>query len=342
MTSIKERLNWLDDLRAISIVSVVVLHVSALIVIDFNSDASWWTANVYNSLSRFCVPVFVMITGALLLNPESENWKLFYRKRFLRVVLPFVFWSIVYLAYKFYIKYPSPELDSVRKVCTWIFFRIATGTSFHFWYIYLLICLYAIIPFLSRIVRIATMNQLLTFLALWFILIGINEVAALFSKKLYLNYFPGYIGYLILGFVLSKHPLPAIIRYRMTWLFVFGIIVTITGTYYFSTLRGNFNVTLYEYLTMNVCMQAIGVFMFFHSITRSQYLNKVIQWLSMYSYGIYLVHILVLISYAEFGLDGYFVHPAIGIPLTTITCLVLSSCIVAIISKLPVGKYLVG
>ncbi|MFZ4557738.1 MAG: acyltransferase family protein, partial [Pseudanabaena sp.] len=65
---------WVDKARIFAVIAVIVLHVSAIVVVgikDFN-DPQWWFGNIYDSMVRWCVPVFVMISGALLLS-ETKN-----------------------------------------------------------------------------------------------------------------------------------------------------------------------------------------------------------------------------------------------------------------------------
>ncbi len=72
---------WLDAARVISIFAVVFLHISASVVTeaDFGSS-TWWHGNFYDSLVRWCVPVFVMVSGALLLDERRvEDTISFYK-----------------------------------------------------------------------------------------------------------------------------------------------------------------------------------------------------------------------------------------------------------------------
>jgi len=97
--------NWIDNLRVLATISVIFLHVSASVTAKFGSISfiTWTIGNIYNSSVRFCVPIFVMITGALLL-PKDYEISDFLKKKFIRVVLPFVFWGIIYLLFLVYVK----------------------------------------------------------------------------------------------------------------------------------------------------------------------------------------------------------------------------------------------
>src|ERR1700743_2355755 len=97
-----ENIDWISNLRLIALYAVIVLHCTAPVLrFDKVPLADWWVADFYKGLVRFAVPVFVMITGALLLHKKYEIGN-FLKKRLLRVVVPFLFWSLVYIWYSWY------------------------------------------------------------------------------------------------------------------------------------------------------------------------------------------------------------------------------------------------
>ena len=99
-------LKYADGLRVFSILAVIMLHTSAVRVANWLpiESMTWWVAHVCDSLCRWAVPVFIMLSGALILDVKRfyTVWG-FYKKRLVRVVIPFVFWASVY----FYWSYKS-------------------------------------------------------------------------------------------------------------------------------------------------------------------------------------------------------------------------------------------
>ena len=87
-----------DLIRTIAILSVIVLHATRDAT-SFQPEADfevwrWWIVDIYQSLSRVGVPLFVMLSGALLLQPsKKEPLRLFFKKRWTRIGLPFLFWG---------------------------------------------------------------------------------------------------------------------------------------------------------------------------------------------------------------------------------------------------------
>ncbi|MEG2929604.1 MAG: acyltransferase family protein, partial [Oscillospiraceae bacterium] len=91
----KERIVYLDLLRIFSIFCMILLHVSASkwYTTSVNSF-EWQVLNIYDILVRFCVPVFVMISGAFFLDANREyTIKKLFSKNILRIIVAFIFWS---------------------------------------------------------------------------------------------------------------------------------------------------------------------------------------------------------------------------------------------------------
>ena len=89
--------DYISYLRVIATIAVIVLHTVGFISMDYGNvnDETWALATFINSSVRFCVPVFIMIFGALLLG-KDESVKLFITKRLNRIFIPFIFWSLIY------------------------------------------------------------------------------------------------------------------------------------------------------------------------------------------------------------------------------------------------------
>lgn len=97
-----ERIVYLDLLRLVATFAVIFLHVCAS---EFNASfisKNWYISTVYNSLVRWCVPLFVMISGVLFLNPNKEiTYQDILKKRIPRLFVVYVFWSVFYVLYGF-------------------------------------------------------------------------------------------------------------------------------------------------------------------------------------------------------------------------------------------------
>lgn len=338
----KEDTSWLDNLRVTATISVIFLHVAAPFLSKFGniSNFNWWTANVYDSLVRFSVPVFVMITGALLL-PKEYQLNDYLKKRVVRIVFPFAFWITVYLIHVLSLLkngFKLPFLDMLTIGAT----KFANQTTYHFWYIYMIIGIYLFIPIISKWAKKATEREILYFLLLWSIAIAIAQpIFFNYVPDFNLKYFAGFIGYIVLGYYLFVKNLENVkhIKAISFFIFIFGVLITIFGTYFLSYYNDRFIIDLYNYFSPNVVIAAIGLFLFFkHIKLENSQLKIVRKFINKHSFGIYLVHILVLFYLNKFGVNGALFGPILGIPITALLCLAISSLIIFLLKKLHLGK----
>jgi surface polysaccharide O-acyltransferase-like enzyme len=152
-----------------------------------------------------------MLSGALLLQPSKveEPLRVFFKKRFSRVALPFLFWGAAYFAWRFFVNGELLTLDSIGQGLIW-------GPYFHFWFLYMLIGLYLITPLLRVLVAHADWKLLRYFLLLWLLGTSAVPLLGIFGVTSFNNNFfllTGYIGYFILGLYLLKVQLRPSILY---------------------------------------------------------------------------------------------------------------------------------
>ena len=131
--------DYLDTLRLLACFAVILLHYSGSYTYRFGIP-TFDLGILYFTVTRWCVPIFLMITGALLLN-KSYNIKSFYKKRFLRILPPFIFWSFIYIVFKL--------LNDKIKIGDVINMILVNGAEFHFWYIHLIIGLLLFLPLIT-------------------------------------------------------------------------------------------------------------------------------------------------------------------------------------------------
>lgn len=342
-------LSWTTNLRVVATISVIFLHVTSEILYQYGkiSNSIWWTGNIYDSVVRFCVPVFVMLTGVLLLAKKYELND-FLKKRFLRIILPFLFWSLIYALVSLNDKISAGNHEmSFFEIVKWLISQLKNGSSLHLWYIYMIIGIYLFIPIISKWIQNATEKEILYFIFIWLFTLFINQpVLSKFRVNINLTYFSGFIGYVVLGYYLSVKSFAIsklVIRIISLFLILTGVTITIFGTYFLSLQNNSFQEYFYNYTTLNVLIASIGVFMFFKNVEISNPLFiRIANFISQYSYGVYLVHVLVLRFMGAMEINYNFINPIFAIPLVTILCLLISISIIYIVNKLPLGKYISG
>jgi surface polysaccharide O-acyltransferase-like enzyme len=165
------------------------------------STQAWWTFVTYKSLSLVCVPLFVILTGALLLQPSkiNEPIKVFLKKRLSRIGLAFLFWTFIYLVWGFFISHTPLTLYNVIQGSV---ISLFTGSYYHFWYIYLIAGLYLITPLLRAAIAYRDEKLIRYLIAVWFVGICIVPLLPLFTGY-HLNgeifIMGGYTGFFLIG-----------------------------------------------------------------------------------------------------------------------------------------------
>jgi surface polysaccharide O-acyltransferase-like enzyme len=348
MTTAKSpNIDWINSLRLVALFAVIVLHVSAIPLEQFGHLPlnTWLTADFFNALVRFAVPVFVMITGALTLHRQYELGA-FLKKRLSRVVVPFIFWSLVYVWYSWYIEeitFTGNAWTSVKQVLH----QLKYGSSYHLWYVYMLIGLYFFIPIISKFVRNAAKREIEYFLAMWLITMIITQpFISRFNPQVDLHYFAGYAGYLVLGHYLTFNVTYSKRLLAWMWALFILMVMMITGGTYLLYTYTKLITLLYEPIGPAIVLLASSVFLLgrFTKIRLPAFLLKAKNFACQYNFGIYLSHALILHFLDDpFGITFKLCTPLIGIPVTAIICFALSLLLVWLLSRLPlVGKWLAG
>jgi len=345
-------IQWLDTLRALAMLGVIFIHISSpLVNMTYGKNMPfWWIGNVVDSAVRFAVPLFLMLSGATLLGKEYKLSE-FYKKRFLRVLVPFLFWIMVYWVYRWIIlssKTQPHDFNSILKWATGLFLK--EGVSKHFWYIYMIVFIYLFVPFMGKGLRKLDLNVISNLLLLWVVLTFVFKSVPLnmyswggdYGSKL-LGYFQ-FSGYLVLGYYLVKLPVYSTkIRIAAAFVFLISLGVSAVSTYFFSQKAHKLDLSMYGYLTINTIIQSIAIFMWIKdSGFKNKYVIRFFETVSSYSYGIYLVHIMIIGILFDHGIYWKTAHPLLSLPLLALTVLSCSFIIIFLLRKIPLGKYIAG
>jgi len=345
-------IQYLDTLRTFAIFGVIVIHISSPAVnMNMNKNIEfWWIGNFYDSAVRFAVPLFLMLSGATLL---TKDYKLvdFYKRRFSRVLIPFLFWIAVYWIYRWSTLPAKIQPHEFKATLNWaVNLFLNEGISKHFWYIYMIVFIYLIVPFFGKWLRKLNLTAVSNLLIFWVVLTFLFKSTPLnmyswsgdYGSK-FLGYFL-YSGYLILGYYLMKlrTNLPVINLFAGI-IFILSLIVSAVITFYLSTKSHKLDLTMYNYLSVNTIIQTISIFLLFKDSTiRNQIISWITKTISDYSYGIYLVHIIVISLFFDRGIYWNFAYPLVSIPLLSFAVLVCSFAIIFVLRKIPFLKSISG
>ena len=317
-------IQWLDTLRALAMFGVIMIHVSSpLVHMTYGRNMPyWWIGNVMDSAVRFAVPLFLMLSGATLLTKEYKPGE-FYKRRFSRVLVPFLFWIVVYWVYRWFVLLPKVQPHEMHAVLRWaanLFLK--EGVSKHFWYIYMILFIYLFVPFLGKALHRLSMPAVSSILLLWVVLtflckgmpLNLYDWSGQYASKLL-----GYVlhsGYLVLGYYLVKLPVyPAKIRIGAALVFVSTVAISAVCTYFFSQSAHKLDLSMYGYLSVNTIIQSVALFMWVKdSGIGNRSASRFVETASNYSYGIYLAHILVIGIFFQYNIFWTMAHPLISVP----------------------------
>jgi surface polysaccharide O-acyltransferase-like enzyme len=342
--NVNKRIIWLDYIRVFAITLVVLLHVSANFVYHVENSVIWWIADTLNSLARPGVPLFLMVSGLLLLN-SKDSISIFYYKRMKKILLPYLFWSIIYI---FLYKYSNNEIITLSSAIKKIF---TFSASFHLGFFNYLLALYLVVPFLANVLTKIDNARIKYFLILWFIFIPLSmTLTKLFNFHISIGpeLFTSFIGLFVLGFYLGGSE-----KFNLSLAFILylmSLVFTIVMTFTLSIKNKQLDEFFYQYQTPNVVFMSLFIFLFFKDklkdrIANCHKMNKMIFLLSDLSFGVYLVHIIVLTLVTKLNLSLIlgkcsFIILLI-IPLETLMILIVSYLMVYCIKKIPYLKAIV-
>jgi len=327
--------------------AVILVHTGANLNKQFGhiDSADWWSANFWQGISRFCVPIFFMISGVTVLGREL-SMKEHFKKPFIRIILPFLFWHIIYMFFNWYVRYKAVPL-SLWGGITFTAKQFQNYSAYHFWYIYTLIGIYCILPIFNKWVNRASKSEIEVILGLWLLTFLVNN-EALFGWKFRIDlpYNSGYIGYMILGYYLYHHVSDSAFIKKLSFvLFVTGIVFILFPTYWMSQNTGNLDLHFYSNYSPGVFCESVGLFLLAKSFQWNWQLPGIPflrNFVSINSYGIYCAHLLGLHYLAKIGVHFYVFQPFFGIPFTAVSCLIVCGLVVVAIKKIPFGKYIAG
>ncbi len=328
----KQDLFWLNDMRFLAAIAIIVVHISQPYCNQESTEypPSWWIANLYLSASMWGVPVFVMISGALLLSPEREYPSLtgFYKRRLNRLFLPIFFWTLVYLVL-LYLKNRSLELPTSADYFT---ISIVKGHPYyHMWYLYMVWGLYLFTPFLRKIVKSSTRMELLV-LSIMLMLLSI--VATYFTdahnQAFFLLMFPFFLGYYLAGYLIS------ITDFYLSVPKFFLLLATLIGIIIIGErlLPGHF---MYNFSITMITFSMLLMFLVKNNHKRIPFSHKLRKKLASFSLGAYLIHPAVLAVIRKFDYFGFPMekHLYLSIPLLVVIVTLVSLAIAYTLSKLP-------
>ena len=345
----ENRLLHYDILRIIAAFSVVMLHSSAQFWYDLPvTDTNWLITNSYDALFRFGVPVFVMISGALFLNPAKEvDVKRLFTHNILRLVIFYGVWSCLYGLYDCS-RFDMSQLtykDYVREML---------GGRYHLWFIPMIAGVYCLIPVLHSWLKGAKKEVVEYFLLLFLMFqIGTYTVKALVWQD-DLHYLLdmidipmacSYVGYFVLGYYIAH---VGIEKKYHRWIYLGAAISAVCNVILGNLLalkKGSPIGDIYDSYSAFTFLIVVALFLFFvenrNKIHLSGNVQKIIREVSACTLGIYVMHVGLMEMLKNAGFHPMMVPMIMGVPVFAVVCFAICLAVAAVLRRIPlIGRYI--
>ncbi|MDF2616755.1 MAG: hypothetical protein K0Q47_1410 [Sedimentibacter sp.] len=336
----KNRVVYADVLKIFASFSVVFLHVAAGGWGSAGIETyEWKVFNIYDSMLRFGVPVFVMASGMFLLRPE-KNLSIgdIYKKYIPRIVICFLSWSFLYAIYP--VASGKVQFEQERFIREFIF------GHYHMWYLYMIVGLYIITPLLRKITHDKKSAEYFILLSVIFAFVlpfaaKVFELKdfEMFMRKFEVSMVLGYSGYFVLGYYIDFYELKVTTRKIIYMAGILGVVATAVFTSMISLKNGKADSMFYSYLFPNVLACSIAVFVFFrYRVSKINFGTKSLKAagvLSACSFRIYLVHDFFNIFLYDAGISAMDYNPALSVPVIAAAVFAMSFIASYIIGKIP-------
>jgi len=347
----------IDVLRILACYLVIQSHAGEFYYIAPDGSILHGAGNLavmlFNSLCRCSVPLFVAISGFFILPVKYATGE-FFKRRLTRVGIPFVLWCCIYAFYQSFTEKGGLPAALVHILNIPVNYGTQIG---HLWYVYMLLGIYLFAPIISPWLKLASKRSVEFYLAIWAFTGFVPYIHLVFPEiwgECYWNhtpmlyYFSGFLGYAVLGFYIrnfhsekSKWDLP--LGFALTALgyvisaAIFSHQLNVAKTVAALELSWSFD-------TINVALMTMGMLLMAKNICFQKsgaWYARCITDVSLQTYGIYLVHIIILdIVYQH--LNQFFASDFLNMPLIGLTASVVSYAVIKIVSYIPKSKYLIG
>lgn len=335
----KKRVLYFDILNIAAALSVIFLHCNGL-AHTYSDTLAWKQAFFIETVCYWAVPVFLMLSGANLMNyREKYSTKEFFKKRFFKTVIPFVVWSVIISVEKginpfeigfgsYFDMFINPRIENV------------------YWFFPMIFGVYLAMPVLSLL---KDNKKILWYIAGGAIILNsivpsvLSYVGLSWNGELSMKLLSGYLLFPVLGYLFANTDFKKYQRVIIYILGIFGACLRYFGTWFLSEADGVINKTFYGGYAYYSVFLACAVFTFakyfkpFEKLQNSPKACKIISTVSSCSFGIYLIHMTVLRFLGK-------VIPRTGWEwrlLIPFAIYIVALAVVFILKKIPVLKHIV-
>ena len=338
------RTYYYDILRIIACLLVIINHSEAKVFMNISISATWIVSMFKFFACKVAVPIFLMISGALLLGKE-ENYKKTLWRVFRMVLLVSTFsllFSIIY----------SHNIPNMRNLISFCVSLIKRPYYTAYWYIYTLIGIYIMTPIIKKMVRNMSEKDYIYFFTIWALYIGVlpiiqNYINIQITSYFNLSIFNVYIGYYILGYYLSNKKYDEICNIKSVnyiLLIIIPIIINLFLTCLKTMGEGNTSLFLDGYQFITVMVSSASLFCIIRKkyeniIIKNKVLGKSIIEFGKCTFGIYLIHVYMIDKTNEFiysNLIAKGMNYEISVTIQQISVFIMATVLIYVIRRIPI------
>ncbi len=321
---------WADIIRILAIFLVVAVHLSYL---PQNISIDNFFYYVHFAIAKTSVPLFVMLSGALLLT-KAESSKDFYTKRLRRILFPWIFWSIIYI---FFLGFP-------------VSFSGLKAAMVSFWFMPMITGLYVLTPIMRKMTLNSKWYDLLVIVVLWFVSVSLlpyyhqSQAFPFSADSGIVRQVISFVGYYLLGFYIIKF-IPGTKR-TIIIASIFTILGLLASLLSFA-FKGGTQEYLYffDYGSPGIVLFSIGLFMLISSLSNSLIqkiapYRAIISSISAASFGIYFVHLIIWKYMQELVLMKN--NPVQNMLVSLIVVFAISYFVIAMGRKIPLLRNIIS
>ena len=322
----------LDFLRVIAMIMVVIIHIANYYCRAFENidKISYIVALIFNTISRISVPFFFMISGATLLNKKYDKSK--NKQRIIKKIITLIVITIIYFLWDKY--YMNKSINLI--------YLLNKPERKLLWFMYAIIGIYIALPFVKCMVDKMGKDEDKLFVVLWIIFCGVLKPFNIGSTYL-IPIISGtyYLGYFIIGYMIIKYYDLINKNKNNKLLFITTIlsfIIIIITTYFVSINNDKHFTKLLTYSNALIMLASLSSFICLYFNIKDKE-NIIICKLSNLSFGIYLIHGIIL-DYIMKLIPYQKINSFIGIPIILIVVIFFTSLIISLLKYTYIKEYM--
>lgn len=323
------RTSYFDLLNVTSCISVIALHCNGFY--HQYSCSPIWKFTAFVQVVFYCaVPIFFMLSGATLLNYLNRySTKEFYKKRIKKTVIPYVFFTIAFYGLYVvghFVRHNEIDLNLMN------FFKYLSNGRIPFanyWFFIPLFCIYLLMPFLSKIVINSSKKELEFLIVIMFVFQSFLPIIDYFTKFNTIPVLPitGYVFFLFLGYYLAKYDIEKNNKFLIS---VLILTIALFVIRFILILNVQQRVELLQsYFGVYSVIPSVFIFCFAKRFWNQEnglykYLRGGVQILSGFSFGVYLIHQVIIEVLASLFNYESWIMCTVGIIITySVSCFIV-------------------